>query len=465
MERKNLSWLALLLLSSCTVGPDYRQPQFFDNADLSKVFATNPGHSEMADIQWFRQFGDETLNRLVYTALLSSPNVKIALQRLKEARYSLLINEAEFLPTFNVDGGYTYNYLSNGNKMPRVVEDYYKVGLDASWEIDIWGGGRRLNESSRALLRAAADNLANVLLTMTAEVANDYIMLRTMQYQLQVTQRNLELQEEIYQTVEAKYKSGLADDSALNQAQYAVETTKSLLPQLEQQEEAYKNAIAILLGVLPGEVAGLEPAEDNLVSRRFYFDFNKLYDFPVEVVRNRPDVRAAENNLIAKNAEIGQAVAALFPQVSLSGMVGWQAANLSGIGSSSYAAYGYSPAVSLPLFNFGQLRNRVKMAEATKEEYVFVYQNALLTAVQDIKNSSVAVQKEYQRNLSLQKSADNMRNVVELMTEQYKQGLIEFSDLLASEQNMLSAENSLAASNGTVYQNIIGFYKAIGGGY
>lgn len=457
--------LPMLLTVSCTVGPDYQKPQFFDDSSLTRALSLRQNQSFPVSIAWYRQFDDMMLERLVEQALFNSPNVQIAVQKLKQARYSLMISESEFMPQINADGSYNYNYLSNSKETPRLVEDYYKAGLDASWEIDIWGGGRRLNESSRALMRAAADNLRDVLLAMTAEVSSDYVGLRTAQEQLRITRENLRLQQEIYQTVKAKYDNGLADLAALNQAEFAVQTTKSLLPAFEQQEEAYRNALAVLLGVLPGEIYGLDDAAKNIVERPFKFNVENLYNYPVDAVRNRPDVKMAENNLIAKNADIGQAVAELFPSVSISGALGWQAKNFSDLGSSSAAAYGFAPAVSLPLFNFGRLINQVKLNKEIKEEYVYVYQNTLLTAVEEVKNSTVSVRKEYEKYQALQISVRNVQQVLAAMQDKYKQGLIEFSDLLTSEQNLLEAQNNLAVSGGTIYLNIISFYKAVGGGY
>ncbi len=465
MSGKKQILFSLLAAASCTVGPDYERPQFFDDRRLAAALEVKPGQELPVSVRWYEQFGDDTLNDLVGQALADSPNLQIALQKLKQARYTLLINEAEFLPQLNADGGYNYDYLANGKNLPRTVEDYYKAGLDASWEIDIWGGGRRLNEESRALMRAAADNLANVQLTMTAEVANDYIGLRTVQEQLRITKENLRLQQDIYRTVKEKYDNGLADESALNQAEYAVQTTKAQLPALERQEESYKNALAVLLGQLLGTLNGLETPKNSIVRRPFVFRVENLYNYPVSVVRNRPDVRMAENNLIAKNAAIGQAVAELFPNVSISGVLGWQAKHFSSLGSSSAAAYGFSPSVTLPLFNFGQLINQVKLNREIKEEYVYLYENTLLSAVEEVKNAAVSVRKEYERHNALERSVRNMRQVLTSMRDKYKEGLIEFSDLLASEQNLLEAQNNLTDSSGSIYLNIISFYKAVGGGY
>lgn len=455
--------MLLALLAACSVGPDYKRPQFWDNQALENTLGIADNNYPIS-VFWYQAFGDETLNWLVGEALRSSPSVKIALSRLHQARYSLNINRVSYWPTVDANGTYNYAYAPKYEELGDKTS-YFRGGLDASWEIDIWGGGRRQTESYAALYRAAADNLNDVLLSMTAEVANIYILLRTMQEQLRISHENLKLQQDILETVRAKYKSGLADDAALNQAEYAVQTTKALIPDLEYQENAYKNALAILLGRLPGSVEGLEPSSSNPVAVTFDFNLNLLSEFPLEAVRGRPDVRAAENMLISKNADIGRAVAALFPSVSISAALGWQGHLFRDLGRSENAAYGYTPAVNLPIFHWGALVNQVKLSKAVKEEYVYSYQNALLGAVEEIKNSITAVDREYEKNGALQKSAANMKKVLSSMKIKYKEGLIEFSDLLSTEQRLLEAQNNLAASRGAVYQKIIGFYKAVGGGY
>lgn len=463
MMRLMYGVMPLALLAACSVGPDYKRPEFWDNQALESSLGIVKNDYPVS-IFWYQAFGDETLNWLVGEALRNSPNVKSALSRLHQARYSLNINRVSYWPTLDANGVYNYAYA------PKYAElgdktSYFRGGLDASWEIDIWGGGRRQTESYMALYRAAADNFNDVLLSMTAEVANTYVLMRTMQEKLRISNENLKLQQDILATVQAKYRSGLADDAALNQAEYAVQTTKALIPDLEYQENAYKNALAILLGRLPGSVEGLEPSEKNLVSVTFNFDLNRLAEFPLESVRERPDVRAAENMLVSKNADIGRAVAAMFPSVSISAALGWQGHLFRDLGRSENAAYGYTPAVSLPIFHWGALMNQVKLSKSVKEEYVYSYQSALLNAVEEIKNSMTAVDREYEKNTALQKSASSMKKVLSSMRTKYKEGLIEFSDLLSTEQRLLDAQNNLAASRGAVYQKIIGFYKAVGGGY
>ncbi|MBP3545901.1 MAG: TolC family protein [Alphaproteobacteria bacterium] len=455
---------AVLFLASCSVGPDYERPMFWSNQNLIDSLGVDYYSNYPISIFWYRDFKDKTLNRLIDEALQNSPNVKIALAKLRQARYSLNINEVQYLPMIDANSEYNYAYAPKYEELGDKTS-YFRLGLDASWELDIWGGGRRKTESSQALYKAAANNLTDVLISLTAEVANNYILLRTTQERLRISKQNLYLQQEILNTVKNKFDAGLADNTALNQAKYAVQTTQSLLPDLEYQEESYKNAIAILLGKLPGDIKELNDVSNNMVSKIFVFDVKQLRGFPIEVIRNRPDVKMAENMLISKNADIGQAVANMFPNVNITATLGWQAHLFRDLGSSENAAYGYTPAINLPFLHWGQLVNQVKLSKSVKEEYLYLYQNTLLEAIQEIRNSIVGIDKSYNKVRSLNESAKNMQKVFDDMKIKYREGLVEFSDFLSTEQNLLEAQNNLITAKGAVYQNIISFYKSIGGGY
>lgn len=464
-NNKYLPLFSFMLLASCTVGPDYKQPQFVTDDGIAQSLQLKNKALRIIPEDWYKQFNDQTLNYLIKNALAGSPSVQIAVQKLRQARTTLNINAGENLPELNLDAGYHYAKPSKNIGM-AIKTNYYQTGLDASWELDIWGGGRRLTEASRAMFEAAAANLDNVRITLVSEVANNYTSLRTAQEQLRIAESNLKLQEEIMELVAEKHKFGLADDIALNQAQYAVETTKSLIPSLEYQVEAYKNALAVLTGVLPGQLTiALEPVGENMVQRRFEYDLDNLFNIPAEVVRARPDVRIAEQNLIAKNAAIGQAVADLYPNVSISALFGYQSIRGTSLFTPSSEAFSYAPQITLPIFHWGQLVNNVKLQKEIKEEYVQTYKETLLNAVGEIKDAIVAVDKEYRKNLSDYNSVEHMQKVMDYTLAKYKQGLIEFSDQLTAEQSLLQAQLTLVESNGAIYKNIIAYYKALGGGY
>ena len=446
-----------IALTACSVGPDYQRPEFWDTSIKKEK-------DEIQQQPWYYIFGDETLNRLIAEALKNSPDIKIARAKMRQARYMFAIRQTDYLPMVDIAGNYNYAYAPKYDELGDKTS-YFKAGFDASWELDIWGAGRRQNESYAAQYQASLDNLSNVMLTLTAEVADNYIALRMTQEQLRIADENLHLQHDILKTVRDKYKSGLVENMDVQQAEFAVQTTKSLLPQLEYSQEAYQNAIAVLTGVLPEMLTIDKDKKGNIAARTFKFDLQKLKDIPFEVVRNRPDVRATEEMLIAKNAEIGQAVAAMFPNVNISALLGWQGHLPRDLGRSANAAYGYSPSINLPFLNWGKLSNQVKLSKEVKNEYLHQYQKSLLNAAQEVKNSVTSIIKEYDKNRSLQKSVMNMQEVMLAMKIKYKEGLIEFSDLLSTEQNLLAAQNKLATSRSDVYRNIIAFFKAVGGDY
>ena len=440
MRKNNLFLFSAFILASCTVGPDYRAPGFLPEKQIAASLELNNTAGRIIPSDWYRQFNDQTLNYLIACGLRDSPNVAAAVRRLREARAGLNIARAGYLPVLNASGAYKYDKPGK-NIGYELKNNYYQAGLDASWELDIWGGGRRQSEAAQALFKAAAADLDNVRVTLVAEIADTYIGLRTAQEQLRISRENLKLQRDIAGLVAEKYRAGLTDDIALNQANYAVETTQSLIPALEQQVSASSNALAILTGVLPGRLSvKLEPAADNLVSRRFDFDVDGMF-------------------------KIGQAVASLFPDISISAMFGYQSIRGTQLFTPRSEAFSWSPALTLPVFHWGELVNNVELQKETKAEYVELYKQSVLTAVGEIKDSMSAVQNEYRKNRADYKAEEDMRRVHEYTLAKYRQGLISFSDMLDAEQRLLNAQNELAASNGAIYQNIIAYYKAVGGGF
>lgn len=459
-------WLlsTVAFVSSCTVGPDYKRPQFFPDTDIAYSLQLS-GKEKQVNKEWYKDFNDVFLNTLIARGLQNSPDIKIAIEKLRQSRQSLRINSVQNLPTINADGNYNYakNSIAEGI---RGSTDYYQVGLDASWELDIWGGGRRLTESSLAMLRSASANLDNVKLSLTAEIADNYFKLRQAQEQLRIAKNTLTLQQDLKELVKDKYKAGLADSIALNQAEYLVQTTAMQIPELESTIESYQNSLSILLGQLPGQLqALLDNPVSNPVADKFMYDLSNLYDLPLSIVRNRPDIRIAEASLIAQNAKVGIAISQLFPNLSISGFLGWQAKHLSHLINSSTDMYSYAPAISLPIFHWGALVNNVELQKSLTAEQIELYKASILTAISEIKTSAENIKQEYRRNLATVEALKAQQQVADLTRIKYSQGLLEFSDVLTAEQNLLSAQKDYISANANIYLNLINFYKVIGGGY
>lgn len=464
--KKHLMYVGpvLFFLTACTVGPDYKRPTFFEDARIERTLDLKPAAQETDSMPFSPlDFKDETLNALLDEAVQNSPSIRSSMARLRQSRYSLRIAEVAGLPTLDASG--KYNYAKESRNMGYLLnEDYYQAGLDMTWEIDLFGNTRRRTEAALANYEGAVEAAKNVNVSLTGEVALNYISLRTAEQQLKDARENLKLQENIYQTIKEKYQAGLTDEIALNQARYLVETTKMTIPTLEYQQIAGQNALALLLGKLPGELNNqLNAKQKNLVQKPFQYDVSRLMDLPASVVRNRPDVRVAEQQLIAGNAEVGAAIADMFPQVSLSAMLGFQALHSKNLFNHKSYEYGYVPSLTAPIFHFGALKNNVKLQEALREEYMVAYEQSLLNAAAEIKNALVSIDKERTRNRSARIAYQKMDSVASLMWDKYQKGLIEYSDVLDAQQRRLTAQRQMVDSSSALYQDIVAFYKAIGG--
>jgi len=460
--RKTLLFLTLALIS-CTVGPDYKKTSVFEDTQIASTLNLKNGGLKI-DKDWYIAFHDDTLNLLIDKALKKNTNVLSALDNLRIARTTAQIAKAEYLPLLNASTGYDYTKASKNIGLTADT-DYFSLGFDASWEIDFWGKGRRLNEQRKAQFKSALYSLHNVQNLITAEVANTYFTLQTLKRQRQIASHNIALQNDIFKTIESKYQSGIADESAYRQSAYLLEKTKALIYSLEEQIKASENALAVLTGQLATTTENMYQTKKNPVVRAYAYPLKNLTDLPIDIIRTRPDVRAAEQTLVAQNAAIGQAVADLYPNISISALFGWQANNISDLIKPSSKAYGYNPSAVLPLFHWGALENA---AELEREKMGQAYQNyrqTILQSVEELANAITNLRKEYLSNCAKQNAFYNMQKAYIAMKEKYDNGIIEYASLLEIQQDLLEAETDVATSNGAIYQKIIAFYKATGGGY
>ena len=447
-------------LSACAVGPDYERPQFFTDTELQKALNTS---TQETDFFAPDDLNDDTLNVLIDKAHENSPTLKQALWHLRSARAGLNVAWAGLFPT--LDAGAAYNEVKNSKNMGLILnEDYYQVGLDVGWELDLFGGQRRRIESERANMKSALYSVQNTAVSLTAEVARLYIQTRTVQELLARTKENIRLQEEMTQLVRDKQKTGLASRLSLEQALYLLKNTSATLADLEYQHTESKNALALALGELPGGVDDLlKPQKESLITRPFGFDLDKITRIPADVLRHRPDVRAAEENLIAQNALVGAAVADMFPKISLSAFLGLEALKWGKLWDHNSLTHTITPDITAPLFHFGALKENVEVQKNLKEEQVWAYQQALLQAANEIKNAVVAIYREHQRYLLLSETYHHADRVASLMQSKYKNGLIDYTDVLSSEQNRLQAQMQMIKSSGALYTDLIRLYKAVGG--
>lgn len=454
---------SLSMLISCTVGPNYHKTEVFENAQIASTLKLQYTGLKISK-DWYTAFHDETLNRLIDEALNKNTNVLTAIENLRQARTMAKIAKAEYLPLLNVQNGYDYAKASKNIGLSADT-DYFSLGFDASWEVDIWGKGRRLNEQKKAEFQSALYSLNNIKNLITAEVASTYFVLKTLERQKQIALKNINLQNDIFKTIEQKYQSGIADKSAYLQSAYLNEKTKALIFSLEEQIKGAENALAVLTGKLATTTENIYQNTSGPLKTAYQYPLNNLTDLPADIIRTRPDVRAAEQMLIAQNAAIGQAIANLYPNISLSALFGWQANNISDLIKPSSKAYGYTPSAVLPLFHWGALENAVELEREKMSQTYQNYRQTILKSVEELANAIISLKKEYQANRAKQNAFHNIQQAYFSMKEKYESGIIEYASLLEAQQDMLEADTSIAQSNGEIYQKIIAFYKATGGGY
>lgn len=446
-------FLAIFSLSSCTVGPDYKADNKFSDKDIAQSLNLVSMDTQPTK-DWYKGFNDSKLNELITKADSQNLDIKIAFSKLEQARNNLQIAKGAYLPTLDGKGLYSNNYPSK-NMGFVIGTDYYETGLNASWEIDFWGKGRRATEAAKATEQLGLFNIENTQKIITADVAKNYVALKNAQENLKIAHKNLKLQLNIYQIVKDKYDAGLTDDLSLNQANYIVKTTSALIPTLESNIESLKNSLFVLTSELP---SNWDLEASNLVSQKFDYDLNQLYALPIDVVRNRPDVKIAEQQLIAQNAQVGVAVANLYPNINLSGFIGYASINSGKLIEPNSNMYNYSPTLNLPIFHWGQLQNDVKLQKNIKEEYLLNYQSKVLSATADIKSAIKSIESEYKKNIELENARNHAKEIFILSKTKYQSGLIDFSDLLTAMQDYLNAQNNLINSNAEIYQNLINFY-------
>ncbi|MBR5130114.1 MAG: TolC family protein [Alphaproteobacteria bacterium] len=455
---------ALLLLSvliGCHLGSDYEQPQFFDNQEIEQVLNLKPEKMPL-DTSFF-DFEDETLTHILILAMQNSPSLRSALVKVRQARSLFKISESDLMPSFDLNA--KYNYLNAGKNMGVFSnEDYYQTALDMTWEIDIFGANAKRLEAAKANLKGMIENLKNVHVSLISDMTMAYIKLRTTEWLLKNAKENVMLQKNIYQTVQEQFDAGLVDEVTLNQSKYLLETTRMSIPQLDFQRIEAQNTLALLVGDLPTSLNDiLSKQESNLVQKTFSYDLNKLYYLSADVIRLRPDVRVAEEQLISGNALVGAAIADMFPKVSLSGLLGFGTTQFSSLFNNASFETGIMPQISIPLLHFGALKNNVELKKAIKEEYLIAYENSLLVAAEEIHNAINKLKNESKRNQFAQKAYDKMTKVSELNWKKYKQGLIPYADVLDAEQRRLLAQTNMVNSNSALYQGIVQYYKSIGG--
>ena len=454
---------ALLGLVGCKVGPNYQAPP--TAAPAGWTSALGGGLSKAAAdtnqlARWWTVFQDPTLSELMERAQARNLNLKQAEARVRQARAQRGIARAALFPTVgaNASASRSVSSKESGN---GETSDLYAAGFDASWELDLFGGKRRSLEAATASWQASVESLNDVMVSLLAEVALNYVEVRSDQALLAITESNLATRSETYDLTRWRHEAGLTTQLDEEQAKASLEQVRAQIPTLRTSLEQAKYRLAVLLGQPPGalhellsEAKGVPVAPAEVA-----------VGVPAEALRRRPDVRSAERKLAAQTAEIGVAEAARYPSFSLLGSIGVESLEYANLYSASARAAQGVAKVAWTLFDGGSIRQNIKLQTALQEEALGVYESTVLEALQEVENSLVAYANEQDRRDALAAGVQSSQNAFDLARHQYSSGLVGFQTVLDTQQNLLSAQDQLAISEAKVTSNLISLYKALGGGW
>jgi NodT family efflux transporter outer membrane factor (OMF) lipoprotein len=455
---------SLIILAGCAaVGPDYVAPESKAptawHTELGQgLSAESMDPRQLAD--WWKILDDPVLTGLIEQAVNSNLDLKHALAKVREARARRGIIQAGQFPIVDASGSASRS-KSSENSGSGATRSFYAVGFDAGWELDIFGGVRRAVEAAEGDLAASRDDLRDVLVSLTAEVALNYLDVRTLQARLGVAEKNVVIQQEAYDFIGWRCQAGLSNELELQQARYNLENTRAQIPLLRSSLNAAKNRLAVLLGKFPGSVHELLAEEQPIP----VIPPTVAVGVPAETLRQRPDIRRAESNLAAQTARIGVATADLYPRFRLAGTIGLESLKSADLFTSTSETWSIGPSASWNIFDAGAIRQNIEVQSAIQEQYLLAYEATVLGALEEVENGLTAYAEEQQRLERLVIAVDAGRQAEMLASQEYLAGLVDFTTVLDAQRARRSLEDQLAQSEGTVTSNLVRLYKTMGGGW
>jgi outer membrane protein, multidrug efflux system len=453
--------LASGLIAGCAVGPNYHRPAVQTPAsyrDLSESSQIQPPAASFADLPWWQIFQDSQLQDLIRTALKQNYDLRLATERINSGRAQLAITRSSLFPQVQANGDFSggreYDFQTKSN--------FLTLTGDAAFQMDFFGRLRRATQASRAELLATEDGRNTVLLTLVSDVASDYFALLQLDLQLQITHETVKTQQDSVKLTNLRLDHGVATKLDVLQAQQVLDTANAQIPDLERQIAQEENALRILLGDYPqGVPRGRPLAEQSLPPE-------VPSGLPSSLIERRPDIREAEHNLVAANAEIGVAKAQFFPQIALTGSGGGsfgRSSAFSSLMSSQIGIWSYGVQVSQPVFTGGALRGNLHLAESQHQQALIGYQQAIQRAFGDVSDALIGYQKFHEVRVRQQESVADLQESVRLSKLRYQGGTTTYLEVLDGQRSLFAAELTLAEARGNEYQSLVQLYKALGGGW
>lgn len=460
--------LLALLSAGCMVGPNYKRPAIATPETFRAPEPLPPGQAEsLADLKWFQVFKDQQLQDLIRTALVRNYDLRDAIARVEAARANLGITRSNQLPNVAAGGSVEFNRLSRDGAtplpatfLPNQNRTFGTAALQLlSFELDIWGRLRRATEAARANLLSAEETQKAVVTTLVSEVATSYLTLRELDYELEISQRTLQTREESLALTRQRQTGGVSTRLDLRQAEELVYTAAETIPSIQEQIEQDENQITLLLGENPGSITrGRSLTDQDLPP-------DVPPGLPSALLERRPDIRAAEQDLIAANAEIGVARAAYFPEISLSGFLGGSSTQLSSLFSGPHSAWSAVPQVTQPIFTAGRIKSGVRLAQADRDHYLVQYEKVIQTAFTEVSDALIAHQRVRESCEKQELLVAALQDRLRLAYMRYRGGVDTQLNALDADRDLFSAELTLAQLRLQEILSVVQLYKALGGGW
>jgi multidrug efflux system outer membrane protein len=455
--------LAAALVSGCAVGPNYHRPEI--PAPPQHRFLEAPAQAEsIADLPWWEVAKDPQLQALVREAIANNLDLQTATARVTEARAQYGIAKSFLLPQVAAGAGYTALEASRKSEPPegsatRKTYQNWNAGFTLSWEIDLFGRIRREKEAAFAAYLATEEGRRGVLITLVADVASNYFLLRELDLELEVAHRTLASNDETVAFYEKRLKGGVSNRLEVDQAVANRARTAASIPDIERRIGLTEDALSVLLGRLPGPIARGVALEDQ------YLPPSPPAGIPAALLERRPDVVAAEELLVASNANVGAAKALFFPTISLTGLLGTLSSEFSNLLKADSNVWSVSPGLFQPIFQGGRIKRNYEAAKARYEQALAQYKKAALDGYREVADALVTLQKLGAQRTEIERGVDALRDASKLARQRYDTGLSSYLEVLIADQYLFEQEILLAQTRGAELQAFVQLYRALGGGW
>jgi len=448
-------------LAGCAVGPDYKRPEILAPTD----WRNGPeGRDSLGDLGWWELFKDPALHELISAAVVANRDLQVAVARVLDSRAQLGVARAAQFPQVKASGSYEYTRpFSKNSPMLRGGEtftgDDWQAGMDLTFELDLWGRLRRGTEAARAELLASEETRRVVLMTVVADVARTHFDLLELDHELEIARRTLQTRQASLELQRRRFEQGLSTQLDVDRAEAEVAVAAATVPDLERRIAQTENGLSVLLGRNPGPIARGTPLDGQRLPPEV------PAGLPSALLERRPDIRQAEQTLVAANARIGVAKAEYFPKITLTGMLGVESVSLSDLFTGGSRVWSIGPTMTVPLFTAGRISNTVKGFEARQQQAATQYLQTIQQAFREVEDALVFHRKVREVRTERERRVGATRRALSLVTLRYERGLATQLEVLDAQRQLFSAELELASTTRDQFAAVVQLYKALGGGW